>query len=216
MTKHHDPFFGWPGWEHLRCFAWLGVAQTIWFGLVFIGCDRLTAMHSFRVRVHFEAELKLPFVAEMVLFYMSIYLLFCGAPFILRTRRQLRALAATLATVTFCGGICFLLLPVELAFPPPRDMGRWTQLVHFADWLNLEYNLLPSLHVALSVVCVAIFSGRASMIGRTVLWTWAVAISMSTLLTHQHHVLDVITGFILGLLATRLVYDRHGPFERES
>lgn len=138
LTQSREPFFGWPGWQHLRCFAWLGVAQTIWFGLVFVGCDRLTAMHSFRVRVHFEAELKLPFVAEMVLFYMSIYLLFCGAPFVLRTRRQLRALTVTLAAVTFCAGICFLLLPAELAFPPPRDVGRWPQLFHFADWLNLS------------------------------------------------------------------------------
>jgi membrane-associated phospholipid phosphatase len=207
MTQRREPFFGWPGWDHLRYFAIVGLAQTLWFGLIYGGADRLTAERSFRVRVHLDEELKLPFVPEMVLVYMSIYLLFWSAPFILRTRRQLRALTIALATVTFCGGICFLLLPAESAFPP-QNIDRWRQLFHLADWLNLEYNMVPSLHVALSVACVAAFSGRASLIGRIVLWSWAVAVGVSTVLTHQHHLLDVLTGFLLGLVVTSLVYNR--------
>jgi len=217
MTQHREPFLGWPGWDHLRDFVILLLAQTLWFALIFDGADRLTALRTFRVAVHFEAELQLPLVPEMLVFYMSIYLLFLIAPFVLRTRAQLRALAVTLAAVTFCGGICFLLLPAELAYPPaPRDLGKWSDLFRFADWLNLEHNLLPSLHVALSVVCVAVFSGHASTIGKTILWSWAVAVSVSTVLTHQHHISDVITGFILGMLASRLVYEQLGPYEPEA
>jgi membrane-associated phospholipid phosphatase len=215
-THPREPFLGWPGSHVLRYFAFLVLAQSLWFGAIFGGADYLTAKREFRVRVHLDAELKLPFVPEMVTIYMSIYLLFWSAPFILRTQRQLRALAITLAAVTLCGGICFLLLPAEVAFPPPRELGGWAQLFHFADWLNLDYNLVPSLHVAFSVVCVAVFSGRARTTGGIVLWSWAVAVSVSTLLTHQHHILDVITGFILGILATKLVYNRLGPFEPEA
>jgi membrane-associated phospholipid phosphatase len=214
--QRREPFLAWPGWDHVRESVCLFLAVTLWFVLIYGGADRLTAQRDFRVAVHFNAELKLPFVPEMVVCYMSIYLLFLSAPFILRTRQQLRALAITLAVVTFVGGICFLLLPAELAFLPPPDAGKWSTLVQFADWLNLEYNLLPSLHVALSVVCVAAFTGHANTLGRIILWCWAVAISVSTLLTHQHHLADVITGFILGMLATRYVYRRLAPYELES
>ncbi len=209
LTHQRERFWGWPGWNHLGYFALLGLGQTVWFGMIYGAADRLTVAREFRVRIHTDAELNLPFVPEAAAVYMSIYALFLMVPFILRTRQQILALTATLAAVTFCGGVCFLLLPAEAAFPSPHDLGRWPRLFQFADWLNLEYNMMPSLHVALNVVCVAVFSRRATRFGKTILWTWATAISISTLLTHQHHIVDVITGFVLGLVATRLVYNRH-------
>lgn len=208
MTKRREPFWEWPGWQHLRLFALLAVAQTIWFGLVFVGCNHLTATRSFRVRVHLDAELELPFVPEAVILYMSIYPLFWIAPFILRTREQLCALAVTLAAVTLIAGICFLLFPAELAFPVHHHLGRFPELFRLADRWNLDYNLMPSLHVALSVVCIAAYAGRTHTIGKMLLWSWAAAISASTLLSHQHHLLDVITGFLLAVGATNLIYRR--------
>lgn len=213
MTPRREPFWSWPSWDQLRYFAFLALAQTFWFGLIYGGADFLTAGRTLRLQVHLEVEKKLPFIPEAVLVYMSIYILFCAAPFTLHTRRELRALVITLALVTLCAGICFLLFPAELDFAVPRDLGMSADLFRFADWLNLDYNQVPSLHVALSVVCVAVFASRARATGRTLLWLWAVAIGASGVLTYQHHILDVITGFILGLLATRLVYIRLATFE---
>ena len=72
-----------------------------------------------------------------------------------------------------------------------------------ADTMNLEYNLVPSLHVAMSIVCVDIYSRRAGYFVKSVLWVWGCAIALSTLVTHQHHVLDVITGFVLAIIVLR-------------
>jgi len=94
----------------------------------------------------------------------------------------------------------------ELAFAPPQDLGAFPELFRFADRLNLTYNLVPSLHVALSVLCIAAFSARANPAGKVLFWIWAVAIALSTLLTHQHHVIDVVAGFALALIAYRFVY----------
>src|SRR5437764_10937498 len=89
-------FLAWPGWAHLRYAALLSLAITAWFGLVYVGADSLTAHRSFRVPVHFPAELRIPLVPAMTVFYMSIYGLFFLVPFVLRTRREFRAVAGTI------------------------------------------------------------------------------------------------------------------------
>jgi len=192
----------------------LSFLNTLWFVLVYGGMDFLTARRSFRVPVHFPAELAIPFIPVMTLFYMSIYLLFWMAPFVLRTRREFRALVITVAFAILFGGIGFFLFPADLAFVPPReeDLGIWAGLFHCADRLNLTYNLLPSLHVAFAVVCVTIFSGRAPAAGRVLLWFWAAMIAASTVLIHQHHLLDVATGWLLALVCVKLFYlgERNG------
>ena len=207
------PFLAWPGWRHLRYAALLSIASTAWFLLVYGGLDALTARRTFRVPVHFPAELRIPFVPAMTVFYMSIYLLFLAAPFILRTRGEFRAAVWTLAVVIACGGLGFLAFPAELAFAPPRegDLGVWAGLFHLADRLNLTYNLLPSLHVAMGVVCVAAFSRHARKAAKIVLWSWAVLIAASTVLIHQHHVLDVVTGWLLAVVCVKTVFHRLAP-----
>jgi membrane-associated phospholipid phosphatase len=198
----------WPGWGHLRYAAALSLANALWFALVYGGADSLTARRSLRVPVNFAAELRIPFVPAMTVFYMSLYLLFLMAPFILRTRREFRAVVWTLAVVIACAGLGFLAFPAELAFAPPREdeLGKWAGLFHLADKLNLTYNLLPSLHVAMGVVCVAVFSPRAPWTGKIVLWIWMALIAASTVLIHQHHVLDVVTGWLLAVAGVRTVF----------
>ena len=204
------PFLAWPGWAHLRYAALLSLANGLWFVFVYGGADALTRRRSLRIPVAFPGELRIPFVPAMTLFYMSLYFLFLLAPFVLRTRREVRALVWTLALVIAVGGIGFLLFPAELAFAPPAEgeLGAWAGLYHLADALNLTYNLVPSLHVAMSVVCVAIFSPRAPEAGKLLLWAWAVLIAASTLLIHQHHLLDVVTGWLLALASVKAVFRR--------
>ena len=202
------PFIAWPGWPFLR-FAWLlSAANGAWFALVYGGCDWITAQRSLRVPIHLPIELSIPFVPSAVLAYMSIYLLFVLGPFIVRERREFTALIAALALATLVGGIGFLLVPAQTAFGPPGNLGLWKNLFNFADRINLDYNMVPSLHVALSVCCICAFARHASAVGRTLLWTWAGAIALSTVLTHQHHVVDVITGWIVGRVSYRIALKR--------
>src|SRR5713101_6251353 len=89
------PFIAWPGWAHLW-FAW---RQTLlvsaWFAFVFAGPNWVTAHRAARVRIHLDAELQIPLIPSFTLIYMSIYLLFLAAPFVLRTRREIMTLAVT-------------------------------------------------------------------------------------------------------------------------
>jgi hypothetical protein len=70
-------------------------------------------------------------------------------------------------------------------------------LFQAADVLNLERNDLPSLHVAFAFTLAAAFAPRTGRVGFAVLCAWAVATAVSTLLTRQHHLLDVAGGIAL-------------------
>ena len=108
--------------------------------VVYHGADWLTSLRPERVRVHLDAELGMPFVPGFILAYLSLNFVFVPAPFILRGRRELRALALSLAAVTAVAGIGFLLLPAEVAYPR-RDPGPWSALFAVAHDLALRYNL---------------------------------------------------------------------------
>jgi hypothetical protein len=205
------PFLGWPGWAFLR-FAWLlSTINALWFLLVYAGCEWITVHRSLRVPIHLPIEHSIPLVPAAVVAYVSIYALFVIGPFIVRERREFSALIASLAVSIAFGAIGFLLLPSTAAFPPPSDLGIWNGLFRWADRVNLDYNMVPSLHVALTVCCIAFFAKRAAPIGCWLLWVWAVAIALSTVLTHQHHVLDVATGWGAAVLAMRLTECRFSP-----
>jgi membrane-associated phospholipid phosphatase len=208
MSTPRPPFWHRPAGGHFLYSLLLAVAVGAWFEAVYAGADYLTSLHRYRVRVHLDAELLIPFVPESVLGYMSIYPLLAAPAFVLRTRRELRALALTLAAVIAVAGACFLLVPAEDAFPPPGEMGAWSAPVRLARRIALRHNYLPSLHVALSLVCVLVYARLAGPVGRALLWLWGGAIGLSTLLLHQHYLLDVAAAWVLALAGVRLVYDR--------
>jgi membrane-associated phospholipid phosphatase len=208
VNARAEPFLAWPGWKHIWRSVLVFVVGAVWFLLIYGGCDAVTGHRTLRVRIHTDAELKIPFVPETVVIYMSIYLLFVAVPFILRSWDELLALAWMLNVTILISGVCYLVLPAQLAFEPHQGAGMFPGVFRFADRLNLTYNLMPSLHVGLSAGCLAVFAGRSGRSGKVVAWLWGVAIGLSTLLTHQHHVLDVVTGFLLALLMFRVVYLR--------
>lgn len=210
MTKH-QPFLGWPGWAVLGEGIALGLLQTAWWVFVYHGCNWINSQRE-RGRVHFDAELAMPFVPAALLLYRSIDVMFPLAYFVLRTRAEVRGIILTLAIVTGVGGLGFLLFPAQLAYPP-QDAGAWTDFYEFNKRIVLHYNLLPSLHVGLSVVILAAFARRRGPLGKALLALWATGIAASTLLLHLHHVIDVPAGALLGWAGYRLVYL---PFVRRA
>jgi membrane-associated phospholipid phosphatase len=204
--RRREPFLAWPGWTLLAWTVLLALLVTVWWIFIYHGANRLTELRSYRVRVHLDGELAMPFVPPFILIYVSMNLVFVPAPFILRSRRELEALAVSLAVVTAVAGIGFLLFPAELAYRH-RDPGRWAVLFALAREMALSYNLVPSLHVALSSTCLAAYATHCGLAGKLVLATWGFAIVLSTLLTHQHHLLDVVTGLGLAAVAKRFIYD---------
>jgi membrane-associated phospholipid phosphatase len=161
----------------------------------------------------------------MVLAYMSVYFGMLLAPFVLQKRRELDALAGALAAVILLAGIAFVLLPAELGFAPVVQSlaltstgteGLLGRILLLADVANLDYNLIPSLHVALLVTCLGAYFVHAGTGMRLVFAAWIALVSASTILTHQHHLIDVVAGLALGFLGARLALGRAGHLLRSG
>ncbi|MGH7192074.1 MAG: phosphatase PAP2 family protein [Candidatus Saccharimonadales bacterium] len=202
-------FWGWPGIKNLAyAYFVLGPLLMGCFILVYAGADGLTGLHHYRVPLFFEWELSIPFVPATVLFYNSLHVAYSIAPFILRTRGEMNAMALVWVLITLLAGIGFLVVPFEAGFPRPADdsLGPWRAMYHFADDANLTFNCFPSLHVAWSIACLDVYSRKAGRFGKPFLAAWGAAIMLSTLLTHFHHVADVAGGFLLAMFGSRLLY----------
>jgi len=205
----HGRFWGWPGGNYLvYAYLVLGPWVSGWFLLVYAGADYVTGLHSYRVPLYFEWELGIPFIPAMVLVYNSMHLGYSIAPFIIRTRPELNALVMVWMLITALGGIAFLTMPFEVGYPQPPEgsLGPWRALYQWADDGNLTFNSIPSLHVAWSIVCVEVYAGKVRHFGKLLLWLWGVAMMLSTLLTHFHHIADVAGGLVLALLGSRVLY----------
>jgi membrane-associated phospholipid phosphatase len=212
MRPREEPFVAWPGWLLVGKMLALALPVTLWWVLVYHGANWVTSLHTHRVRVHLDAELAIPMVPAFVLVYLAQPLVYFPAPFVLRSLRELQALALSLVVATGVAGVGFLLVPAELAYPC-CDPDGWSTLFAVARELALPYNLVPSLHVAMGCICLAAYATRCGAVGKALLATCAAAICLSTVLTHQHHLLDVATGLVLAMGCKRLVYDtcvRHG------
>jgi hypothetical protein len=180
------PFLVWPGWGHLRMAGLLTLLVSALFAVVFISTNWITAQHLGRVRVHSDAELQIPLVPSFTVIYMGIYALFIAAPFVLCTRQELTTLAVAQTMTILIAGIWFLLIPAKLAFVPATDseLGIWRDIYRYADRLNFDYNLVPSLHVALSITCVELFASRANLAGKRLLRTFGLLVAAATVFTH--------------------------------
>ncbi len=203
-------FWHWPGWTQLGYAMKLGMLAALVFVVVYGGADWLARRHSWRVRLHSEADLALPLAPSAATLYLSLNLLLWMAPFVLRSRDELAAFAKAIVAATLIAGVCFVLLPAEVAFRPPRseELGGWAPLFEVSVAIALKQNFFPSLHVAFTTLSVVAYAPCARPLGKSLLAVWGVGIVVATLLTHQHYLLDVLAGTLLGAFVARTVYFR--------
>ena len=153
---------------------------------------------------YFQWELAIPFVPLMIIPYMSIDLFFVAAPFLCRDKRTLKMLALRISFCILVAGICFLLFPLKLVFERQAVQG-WLGVI-FDAFLAMDkpYNLLPSLHIALRTILAEVYARKTRGLTNVAVHVWFSLVGFSTLLTHQHHVVDVVGGFVLAALSIYL------------
>jgi len=76
--------------------------------------------------------------------------------------------------------------------------GAFANVFRFADFINLNHNNVPSLHVAFAVTTAYTFASYTNgLIIKIFIASFCALIVVSAVLTHQHNLVDVITGYLL-------------------
>src|SRR5215210_1809656 len=203
-----EPLLAWPGIASLRFSLPLSYLFSKIFFSVYGGASLLAKLRGARPGFHFAWELELPFVPSLAIVYLSVPLLLLLTPFILRTWKNFTPFFLTLTAETLIGGVFFLLLPMAQAYPERIASGFGSTIFRLADRLNLDYNEFPSLHIAFAVTAAIVFGRRCGWLGRTLFLLWAVGVAVSTLFMHEHHLLDLVGGAVLGLVSVATVFPR--------
>jgi protein-tyrosine phosphatase len=170
---------------------------SLLFLVVYVSCNWFTSRRTDVGMFYFEWERHIPFVPWMIVPYMSIDLFFVAAPFVCRTEEEVHTLAKRIVFAILFSGACFLLFPLQFAFERPPVSGGLG--VVFNNFRNFDhpYNLFPSLHITLRTILAAVYARHSRGMMRILSDIWFILIGFSTVLTYQHHVADVIGGFIL-------------------
>lgn len=187
-----------------RAFAWAALRLLALFAATFYLSDALAGLRPTRFRVHMAWELAMPYWPGAFIVYFSVLavplLPLLLVPDVVAVQRWERRMVVCVLAAS----AVFLLFPAELAYVH-GSAGRWWPLAALADRISGQYNLLPSLHVALSAVTLhAVWPWSGTRL-RAVLALWFAFLVASVLLTHQHHVADVLTGALLAWGVCRLV-----------
>jgi membrane-associated phospholipid phosphatase len=170
---------------------------SVLFLIVYGGCNWITARRANVGTFYFEWEHQIPFVPFFILPYMSIDLFFVVAPFLCTTDRELSVFAKRIATAIIIAGICFLLFPLRFAFQRPHTDGPLGVLFDWFRGMDAPHNLLPSLHAAFTLILCQTYFRHTRGFVRVAIMTWFVLIALSPVLTYQHHLIDIIGGFVL-------------------
>ncbi|MDR3410048.1 MAG: phosphatase PAP2 family protein [Formivibrio sp.] len=168
------------------------------FVLTYPLCNWITSWRSDTVGLYLPAELDIPFVPQLVWAYFSVNLLFIWPPFFL-DEAQLKALGKRMLVGTLLASVVFLVIPTHLGFQRtiPADPLYRTLFsgLFFADQ---PHNLVPSLHVVYSALTVFTYVSVMSRLRWKMLWiAWLLLIMASTVLVHQHHLLDAFSGLLV-------------------
>lgn len=186
----------------------VSIGLSILFLIIYGGCNWITARRSSVGTFYFQWEHAIPFVPFFILPYMSIDLFYVTAPFLCRTERELAILAKRIAFAIIVAGICFLIFPLQFAFARPHADGWLGAIFDWFRGVDAPYNLLPSLHAGLMLILADVYFHNTGGVARFLTMTWFALIALSPLLTYQHHVIDIISGFGLAAVCFLIFRDR--------
>lgn len=184
-----------------------GLLNAVVFSLCYPAANLLAKQQGVSRSVATALDAHIPFVPWMVLPYMLSGVFFVGSFWVVGTVDALRVLSQRLLLATVLACLIFVLLPLHFSYERTEMvLGVWTALYAVLGFLDQPYNQLPSLHVAYG--CIFWFAWRPLCAGRAsqaALLLVLGLVSVATLFTYQHHVLDVLAGALLGVACIGLV-----------
>ena len=199
--NQNKPFSNFDVWLKAIVFSTI----CFFFILMYGGASIASEFIPWFIEVDFPFEKNIPFYPSASILYLSLDFMVIAFLYRENWKKNIIDYELSLFFQTLMGAVFFVVLPVKTNFPVRVPEGSFTALFHLADLLNFERNFLPSLHVSYAVTTAFYWTKEKGMIHKTILGLWALSISISTMLIHEHHLLDVLSGFILAMISCMYV-----------
>lgn len=142
----------------------------------------------------------LPLIPAMSFVYVTVQLFLSWSVLLFADRLPWKRIARSYITVLAVSFVFFLVLPVQIHWPslPVTDLSSWViSLIQSAD---VAHNCFPSSHCG-----IALLSGLFLFSKRRWLGVFGVVnallIGLSTLLTKQHYLYDVLGGYAIAAVS---------------
>ncbi|MBI3550589.1 MAG: dual specificity protein phosphatase family protein [Elusimicrobia bacterium] len=192
--------------RRLEAAGWSAACSAL-FLVVYNACTWITARRSDVGSWCYGWEMHIPFLQWFVIPYWSIDGLFVLSFFLCDDGQEMRLLAKRISAAIVIGGSCFLLYPLKLCYPLPEVSGFPALLFAPLRQVTPDFNLLPSLHIALRTILADLYVRHTRGAWRWTARIWFSMIGFSTMLCHMHQIIDVVGGFILGALCLYAIED---------
>lgn len=183
-------------------------ALSALFVTVYGGASWITSLRGDVGTLVFGWESLIPFIPVMIIPYMSIDLFFVAAPFLCRSKEERGLLAKRITFAILVAGAFFLAMPLQYAFERPVPEGWLGAIYQFLHGFDRPYNLFPSLHITLRTILADTYARHTRGKLKAASHIWFSLIGFSTLFTYQHHVMDVLGGFVLAAFCFYLFRSR--------
>jgi membrane-associated phospholipid phosphatase len=195
-----------PDLERFKAIGIYVTLSTIVFVAIYGWCNLQASQSSVHYAMFTDWETTIPLVPWMIYFYVSLNVLLVVAAFVLKEASAVKAFCLSLIVSTFIAGIVFYLFPGKLGFVREGAVG-YEKYFEFMFSIDHPHNLFPSLHVTYSAMAIlAMIEQTLNKVFHVFLWVWLLLISSSVIFVHQHHLIDVVTGFLLALFVNKFVY----------
>jgi len=176
--------------------ATVSVIAAIYFGLNYF--VRFTS--KVYTSLGFAFEKAIPLIPVAVPLYLTVYFVYLTPFFFIFNKKKYVRVMQAYLFVVLMSGLVYVTIPVKVTWEPFIVRSFVDHFIVFLRNMNLPYCALPSMHVSLAYLATFVVASENRKWGYF-LAVAATLITFSTLFTKQHYVVDLLTGFLLGLFA---------------
>jgi len=187
---------------------WVALGFSIAFFILWTSSHELSALHTTRYPLYFGWETTIPFQWWAVPVYFSLDIVATVFALFFRNWKDAMAPVLTITIQTAIAAPIFVLLPIAVGYQNDLNGGVWGEMLFTPlGSKNISlFNHAPSLHVAYAFTIAWILGRKYGGCWMHLCMLWAVVVSISTMLVHEHHLICISGGLLLFAVTITTVY----------